>query len=191
MAGKGQRVIACALLELSATEYPQGHVFTTESCPNDNLVFLGLVALQDPPKSGVAQAVDECNTAGDHPLTAEAIARQVHIIKGKTKVEVAAERGCDESDIQPDEYDAVVLHGETLLTMDEDEWAEALSKKEVVFARTSPEQKLEIVTRAQAMGHVVAMTGDGVNDSTNYRNDDDDLYTDMQLLTTANSTCTW
>jgi magnesium-transporting ATPase (P-type) len=61
---------------------------------------------------------------GDHPLTAEAIARQVHIVKGKTKVEVAAERGCDESDIQPDEYDAVVLHGETLLTMDEDEWAE-------------------------------------------------------------------
>jgi sodium/potassium-transporting ATPase subunit alpha len=61
---------------------------------------------------------------GDHPLTAEAIARQVHIIKGKTKVEVAAERGCDESDIQPDEYDAVVLHGETLLTMDEDQWAE-------------------------------------------------------------------
>jgi hypothetical protein len=52
MAGKGQRVIACAMLELSATEYPQGHEFTTESCPNDNLVFLGLVALQDPPKPG-------------------------------------------------------------------------------------------------------------------------------------------
>jgi magnesium-transporting ATPase (P-type) len=52
MAGKGQRVIACAMLELSATEYPQGHEFTTESCPSDKLVFLGLVALQDPPKPG-------------------------------------------------------------------------------------------------------------------------------------------
>lgn len=63
---------------------------------------------------------------GDHPLTAEAIARQVHIIKGKTKAEVAAERGCEESDILSDQYDAVVLHGETLLTMDEDEWAEVI-----------------------------------------------------------------
>jgi UDP-2,3-diacylglucosamine pyrophosphatase LpxH len=48
----------------------------------------------------------------------------VHIIRGKTKSEIAAERGCDECDVQYDEYDAVVLHGETLLTMDEDEWAE-------------------------------------------------------------------
>lgn len=59
MAGKGQRVIACAMLELSSDEYPQGHVFTTESCPNDNLVFLGLVALQDPPKPGRVYIVSE------------------------------------------------------------------------------------------------------------------------------------
>jgi magnesium-transporting ATPase (P-type) len=55
MAGQGQRVIACAMLEISATEYPQGHMFTTDTCPSDNLVFLGLIALQDPPKPGIIQ----------------------------------------------------------------------------------------------------------------------------------------
>jgi sodium/potassium-transporting ATPase subunit alpha len=52
MAGKGQRVIACAMLELSASDYPQGTVFIVESFPSENLVFLGLLALQDPPKPG-------------------------------------------------------------------------------------------------------------------------------------------
>jgi magnesium-transporting ATPase (P-type) len=52
MAGRGQRVIACAMLELSASDSPQGSVFTVEDFPSENLVFLGLLALQDPPKPG-------------------------------------------------------------------------------------------------------------------------------------------
>eukprot|EP00611_Tribonema_gayanum_P004790 TRINITY_DN13_c0_g1_i10.p1 TRINITY_DN13_c0_g1~~TRINITY_DN13_c0_g1_i10.p1 ORF type:complete len:662 (+),score=251.51 TRINITY_DN13_c0_g1_i10:2550-4535(+) len=173
MAGRGQRVIACAMLKLSRDKYPLGYSFTPTAFPDTDLVFLGLVGLQDPPKPGVAQAVDECNTAGiqvmmitgDHPLTAEAIAREVHIVRGKTRGQAAEELGLAEKDVPADKYDAVVLHGEILTGMDEDQWAQVLSKREVVFARTSPKQKLEIVTRAQAMGHVTAMTGDGVNDS--------------------------
>mmetsp|Transcript_7445 Transcript_7445/g.11126 ORF Transcript_7445/g.11126 Transcript_7445/m.11126 type:complete len:1130 (+) Transcript_7445:49-3438(+) len=173
MAGKGQRVIACSMLRLDKSRFPLGTKFEVDTFPSSGLTFLGLSALQDPPKPGVTEAIDECNTAGiqvmmitgDHPLTAEAIAREIHIIKGKTKNDVAKELKIPIEQVKPDQYDAVVLHGETLAVMSEDEWAEALLKKEVVFARTSPQQKLEIVTRSQAMGHIVAMMGDGVNDS--------------------------
>jgi sodium/potassium-transporting ATPase subunit alpha len=54
MASKGQRVIACATLQLSESEFPKGHVFTAETCPSENLVFLGLVAIKDPPKPGMS-----------------------------------------------------------------------------------------------------------------------------------------
>ncbi|KAG5186318.1 hypothetical protein JKP88DRAFT_256400 [Tribonema minus] len=170
MAGRGQRVIACAALDLPASTYPKGTEFDAETFPSENMVFLGLVALQDPPKPGVTGAIDECNTAGiqvmmitgDHPLTAEAIAREVSSYERNSNTPSTTALLAQ---VKLDQFEAVVLHGETLATMSEEEWAEALSKREVVFARTSPQQKLEIVTRSQAMGHVVAMIGDGVNDS--------------------------
>ncbi|KAG5185752.1 hypothetical protein JKP88DRAFT_354106 [Tribonema minus] len=162
MAGKGQRVIACATLDLDPAQYPESTRFDEDTYPFEDMVFLGLVALQDPPKPGVTQAIDECNTAGiqvmmitgdhpltaeaiareammitgDHPLTAEAIAREVHIIRGRTKASAALDLGMPLDHVQPEHYDAVVLHGETLAAMSEDEWAEAPSKHEVVFART-------------------------------------------------------
>jgi sodium/potassium-transporting ATPase subunit alpha len=52
MAGKGQRVIACAMLKLPQSEFSRGYVFTTDAFPDKDLVFLGLVGLQDPPKPG-------------------------------------------------------------------------------------------------------------------------------------------
>jgi hypothetical protein len=52
MAGKGQRVIACAMLELAENDFAKRHEFTAETCPSEDLVLLGLVALQDPPKPG-------------------------------------------------------------------------------------------------------------------------------------------
>lgn len=52
MAGRGQRVIACAALKLSSADFPEGYEFATDNFPEDSLVFCGLVGLQDPPKPG-------------------------------------------------------------------------------------------------------------------------------------------
>lgn len=64
-----------------------------------------------------------------------------------------------------DHSGAAIVHGKTLPSLTETDWTNLLSKQEVVFARTTPEQKLQIVTQLQRLGHIVAVTGDGVNDS--------------------------
>lgn len=148
---------------------------TQEAYPTKDLVFCGLISLVDPPKDGVREAVDTCRGAGvrvvmvtgDHPLTAEAIARKVHIITKKTQREIAHEKGVPESEIplSHPEVEAVVLPGHVLPGLTEADWDVILEKKEVVFARTSPEQKFAIVTHYQNKGHIVAVTGDGTNDA--------------------------
>jgi len=132
--------------------------------------------------------VTSCQTAGikvimvtgDHPDTAEAIARQVNIITGTTRKELARDLGVAQDEV--DKFDerivAVVITGAMLKELSPEELDYYLDFKEVVFARTSPAQKLQIVqglqhkkfiTRGQTtpkpVEHVVAVTGDGVNDS--------------------------
>ena len=115
------------------------------------LTFIGLVAMQDPPRSEVKDAVELCHHAGikiimitgDYGLTAESIARKIGIIKSK---------------------DAQVISGSELAEMDDAQLKKAL-EGEVVFARMAPEQKYRIVCTLQEMGNIVAVTGDGVNDS--------------------------
>ncbi len=63
------------------------------------------------------------------------------------------------------DFDAVVIHGKQIPALQTSDWDRILAKPEVVFARTTPEQKLQIVTQLQRLGHIVAVTGDGVNDS--------------------------
>lgn len=124
--------------------------YTAENVEQD-LTFLGLVAMQDPPRSEVKDAVSLCRSAGikiimitgDYGLTAESIARKIGIIQSP---------------------DARVISGSELAEMDDAELKEAL-KGEVVFARMAPEQKYRIVCALQEMGNIVAVTGDGVNDS--------------------------
>jgi sodium/potassium-transporting ATPase subunit alpha len=171
-AGNGERVLGFAQLEidvLSEAEILSGDV------PQQSLTFVGLISLLDPPKPGVDKAVLDCHSAGikvfmvtgDHALTAEAIARQVNIITKKTRKNIAEQRGVsiDAVHEHDPEIEAVVVTGHELNKFTEDNWKWLLDHAQIVFARTTPQQKLEIVERLQERGEVIAVTGDGVNDS--------------------------
>ncbi|KAF9427269.1 hypothetical protein BGZ94_005220 [Podila epigama] len=175
MASKGHRVLAFAQMLLPRDQYPDDIVFEKEkkNYPTKDLCFVGLVSLEDPPKHGVREAIGRCRSAGirvmmvtgDHPLTAEAIGRKINLMLSDTKEMVAKHRGCAVEEVEEDEYNAIVIHGEQIDSLAEQDWDNIFSKNEIIFARTSPKHKLEIVKRAQAMGHIVGVTGDGVNDS--------------------------
>ncbi|KAF8320135.1 aminophospholipid-transporting P-type ATPase [Clavulina sp. PMI_390] len=174
MASRGHRVIGCAQHLLPGDEYPKDFVFAKngDNCPTDGYIFVGLVSLEDPPKHGVREAIGTLRQAGikvmmvtgDHPKTAEAIARKINLILGDTR-ESLAERTGRQVEIYEDEVPAIVIHGDRIDSLLPHEWDMILNKHEIVFARTSPKHKLEIVKRAQALGHIVGVTGDGVNDS--------------------------
>jgi sodium/potassium-transporting ATPase subunit alpha len=175
MAGEGHRVLAFAQLPLPGDLYPEAYVFDkkAKNYPHDGFTFVGLASLQDPPKHGVREAIGKCRTAGirvmmvtgDHPLTATAIARRINLIVGETKADVAKRTGKSVDEIRSNEFDAIVIHGDQIDALTDPEWDEILMKEEIIFARTSPKHKLEIVKRAQSLGHIVAVTGDGVNDA--------------------------
>jgi len=144
------------------------------------LVFLGMMALVDPPREAVPGAVAKCKTAGikvimvtgDHPGTAKAIAYKVGILWGPTKEDlIKANEDNRASPGDPDYQDpdlaqAIVAPGwEISDDMGHDKWNAILEHPQIVFARTSPQQKLVIVGHCQRLGHIVAVTGDGVNDS--------------------------
>lgn len=146
LAGEGLRLLAMA----------DKRVASPDEKPYEGLRFLGLVGLLDPPRQGVKDAVDRCQAAGirvemvtgDQPETAKAIARAVGIIG------------------DADDPDAVVMLGREL----EDPQSIDASKRERIyraniFARVSPEQKLNLVRVYQDRGKIVAMTGDGINDA--------------------------
>jgi sodium/potassium-transporting ATPase subunit alpha len=145
LARSGKRVLALARKHVDPTADMESQVLA------DGYEFVALVAMHDPPRPEVADAVKRCHDAGiriivvtgDHPLTAEAIARQVGIIRGEAKV-------CTGADI--------ARLGKAALR-------QMLSRPGVVLARTSPLDKLHVVTALQETGEIVAVTGDGVNDA--------------------------
>jgi len=145
LASEGYRVLAFAKRELPAL--PES--IQAEAIEQD-LVFLGLVALMDPPGSEVPQAVADCLSAGitpvmitgDHPGTAMAIALRLGIAKHKDEM----------------------LSGDRLAKLSDEEFYHLVETIRV-YARVSPEQKLRIVKALQFNGEFVAMTGDGVNDA--------------------------
>merc|ERR1712203_1019560 len=174
----GERVLGFCDFALPKGDYPTGYPFNQDDVnfPIEGLRFVGLMSMIDPPRAAVPDAVTKCRSAGikvimvtgDHPITAKAIARSVGIIsEGTMTVEdIAAQRGCDVKDVNPREAKACVVHGGEIKDMSEKQIDEILMyHTEIVFARTSPQQKLIIVEGCQRMGAIVAVTGDGVNDS--------------------------
>lgn len=145
MASKALRVLAIAYRDVKGTEALQN-----EAQAERGLIFVGLYGMIDPPRAEVKQAIAECKRAGiktvmitgDHQKTAEAIAADLGILtKG-----------------------GLSLNGRQLQQMSDKEFMEVVDKI-AVYARVSPEHKLRIVKALQQKGHVVAMTGDGVNDA--------------------------
>ena len=146
MARDGLRVLAFARRDVGPEE--TGDLAALEH----GLSFVGLVGLQDPPRPEVPLAVQKCRAAGirvimvtgDHPVTAVAIGRQIKLITVD----------------KPE-----VVTGPELALKDDAALSRLLDAPEIVFARTKPEQKMRIVEALQSKGHVVAVTGDGVNDA--------------------------
>ena len=148
----GLRVLAVAYRLLH--KYDKIPVALSEYTPEiieQDLIFVGLVVMADPPRPEVAAAVEECRRAGiriimitgDYGLTAESIAKRIGIVKGTHPR---------------------VISGMELEELSDEQLKEYL-KDEIIFARVAPEQKLRVVSNLQEMGEIVAVTGDGVNDS--------------------------
>merc|ERR1712209_352042 len=178
LGGLGERVLGFCDYMLPADKYPAGYPFDAEDVnfPLEGLRFVGLMSMIDPPRAAVPDAVSKCRSAGikvimvtgDHPITAKAIAKSVGIISegNETVEDIAARLNIPLEEVNPRDAKAAVIHGGELKELSEPQLDEILMyHTEIVFARTSPQQKLIIVEGCQRMGAIVAVTGDGVNDS--------------------------
>ncbi|WP_242049384.1 cation-transporting P-type ATPase [Aulosira sp. FACHB-615] len=148
LASQGYRVLGVATSQGSAElNQPDDHLL------EQDLTFLGLVAMIDPPRPEVADAIALCHRAGiqvtmitgDYGLTAAAIAHRINLVNGKAKI----------------------ITGEQLGHLSDTQLRQILHKHKtgLVFARVMPEQKLRLVEAYKTLGHIVAVTGDGVNDA--------------------------
>ncbi len=143
MADEALRVLACAYRNVNDDEDPLQVI-------DNNLVYVGLMGMMDPPKEGVAASIQEARKlgikpvmiTGDHPFTARAIGAEIGIF-------------------QPGDR---ILTGKELDQLSQED-LDRLIVETSIFARVSPEHKLRIVEAFQRIGEVVAMTGDGVNDA--------------------------
>ncbi|KAI6061815.1 Potassium-transporting ATPase alpha chain 1 [Aix galericulata] len=176
LGGRGERVLGFCARWLPAGTVAAGT--DPEALPEVavGLCFAGLVAMIDPPRATVPRAVLKCRTAGirvimvtgDHPITAKAIAAAVGIISegSETPEDVAARLRVPLEQVDPRQARARVVTGAELAGMEPGVLEGILrAHPEMVFARTSPQQKLVIVESCQRLGAIVAVTGDGVNDS--------------------------
>lgn len=153
LSSQGRRLlaVACRDLSVSATDFSPS-IYKDHAAVENNLTFLGLIAIADPPRLESVPAIQACKAAGikvvmitgDHPITAKAIARELGIVEDGKFDQVLT--GIELEKMSPQELMARV-------------------EQVAVYARVSPEHKLKIVQAWKDKGNVVAMTGDGVNDA--------------------------
>ncbi len=145
-ASEGLRVLGLAYKEVEKKD-----TYSSSEIENE-LTFVGLTGMIDPPRPEVPRAVSLCRSAnikiimitGDYGLTALSIARKIGLVRTEG---------------------AKVITGAEITGMNDDELREVLREKEIIFARVSPEHKMRIVEALKDTGEVVAVTGDGVNDA--------------------------
>ncbi len=144
LAAQGLRVIAMSYRPLD-TQWQRSQM-------EEDLIFAGLMGLEDPPRPEVPEALRKCREAGvavimvtgDHPSTATAIAREIGLIRSDNPV---------------------IIAGDKLRALTDAQLRLALEAPEVIFARVGADQKRRIVEALKQKGHIVAVTGDGVNDA--------------------------
>ncbi|KUL82200.1 hypothetical protein ZTR_10159 [Talaromyces verruculosus] len=142
-----------------------------------DLILVGLVGIVDPPREEIPAVVKTLRRAGirifmvtgDFGLTALAIARQCGIVSADSVDDVTALQryasGSDTAVNKEHSLSAIVISGSELLSLNDTQWDQLCGYQEIVFARTTPEQKLRIVREFQSREEIVGMTGDGVNDA--------------------------
>ncbi|CCH42518.1 putative membrane protein [Wickerhamomyces ciferrii] len=191
---KGQRVVLLAYKPIHVSRF--ANIEFSSKIAHDKLmeesesglILSGLVGITDPPKDDIFDVVTTlkgagikfCMVTGDFELTAVAIAKMCNILTTDEIANVnsldinypvmdpSKTKLCDRVETEG----AISISGPSLNFLNENQWEHLTSFEQIVFARTTPEQKLRIVEEFQKRGHIVGMTGDGVNDAPSLRQAD-------------------
>ncbi|ORX97818.1 cation-transporting ATPase pma1 [Basidiobolus meristosporus CBS 931.73] len=174
----GQRVLVLCRRYYSPKNSRDSNDFHTEVVSEavKDLTIIGLVGIMDPPRPETRETVASCRKAGarffmvtgDFGLTAAAIAREIGIFTGLREPDVfddVANLAENEMDSKFSYTTSLLLTGTDIQKLGSSDWDRVCRYEEIVFARTTPEQKLKIVSEFQKRDSVVAVTGDGVNDA--------------------------
>lgn len=184
LSARAERVLLLCEKSIKPTAVRDTEAFRTEVTNTviSDLTIIGMLGIIDPPRPEATSTVRQCRAAGvrffmvtgDYALTASAIARNIGIFTGDNKPDsidgiqaTFAEESAGNSDsgVSAPINRSLLLEGASIEQLSKGDWDVVCAYEEIAFARTTPEQKLRIVTEFRARHNVVAVTGDGVNDA--------------------------